>query len=944
MLLFENGPRRGAGVEVNAGVSYTIGRDAACDIVVQDELVSRQHCKIKEFKGAWFVRDSESRNGVLLNDRPITQAQINFGDKLQLGGQVLTFLEESLEQIRKERMLGGYLLREHIGRGGMGTVYRALQVSLDREVALKILSPDLVKDPAFVDQFRREARAAGQLNHPNIVQVYDVGEEGSTFFYSMEFVEGGSIEDRLRKDGRITPAETIDIAIQAAQALEFAESRSIVHRDLKPDNLMITLDGRIKLADLGLALSLSSKSTDQARQPILGTPHFISPEQALRRDVDIRSDIYSLGATLYRMLTGTTVFHGASAEEIIRKAVREPPRSLRDLAPEVPEKLAAVVHRMLEKDPQDRFASATELRESLEALQRHPGRTIALWAASVVAVLALGWVGYLLIRGPEKEIQRIVEEDVTSKQAAFAAKSELEKTQIELRAVRSYYELVVDGLLANERAAGLTAPVPELPGNLEPARTAADREVLRDLLQGWLEDPEFQFLDIGEREQAERILQALRQTIEEDQRLLAAAEVAEAEQIATLSETVNQALAVPDFATAVSAIAALQPTPRISQSLLDASRRHVSELRRRVESEIERIYLAHRQEIEDAAARRDLDRWVRACEYGLKIFGDVPSSLPENDAALLSAPHQWLTQQHQVACTERDRALNLADRDDLRTLITTFGDAYRTPLLGLDLASAAAALENGRLALKGDRYAPSFQPAADFVARGADVLERFLGSLERGELPSEPKVRAASMRTPAELVGFERDSQSLKLRVKAAVGETSMSIKLQSFATPDGLRQLLWNRMTLSPEETLDCCGLMVELQVAQWAEAILELRKSVDGYKETTGWNEALSIGIATDSEVPDLLTTIDSMMRDLPREHADRAEAMRDLALAEMECFQGVQTALSPFLMGSSSIGWTAAARQIQDLFREHRSRHLLRAIYPLIDSSFQFPLVGG
>src|SRR6185436_5290982 len=237
---------------------------------------------------------------------------------------------------------------------GMGTVYRAIQISLDREVAFKVLSPDLVKDKAFVEQFFREARAAGQLNHPHIVSVYDVGQIGDTYYYSMEFVRGGSLEDRLREEGKLPVPEVLRIALEATMALEYAESHHIVHRDIKPDNLMLAEDGRVRVADLGLALSLKS-SADHKGQPILGTPHFISPEQALRREVDIRSDLYSLGATMYRMLAGQTVFTGTSAEEIIKKAVREEPQPLRKLNPEVPEKVAVLVHRLLEKDPADRL-------------------------------------------------------------------------------------------------------------------------------------------------------------------------------------------------------------------------------------------------------------------------------------------------------------------------------------------------------------------------------------------------------------------------------------------------------------------------------------------------------------------------------------------------------------------------------------------------------------
>jgi hypothetical protein len=302
------------------------------------------------------------------------------------------------------RTLAGYKILERVGSGGMGAVYKAEQLSLHREVALKVLAERLVTDSAFVDQFVNEARAAGALNHPNVVQVYDVGQADGRHFFSMEFIHGGSLEDRLAGGGAPWE-EALPWFQDAANALVFAEKKGILHRDIKPDNLMVSQDGTVKLCDLGLAKK--SESADLLAQGIIGTPHFIAPEAIRRRlEVDKRADLYSLGCSFFRILTGRNPFAGASVKEILLAHLNQPPPRVTSLAAGVPKELEEVVLRLMQKEPDKRYADAEELWEALDKIRLqhglaqhgiHPGRAkkVALLVGSI-AVVAIGIAGYVI--------------------------------------------------------------------------------------------------------------------------------------------------------------------------------------------------------------------------------------------------------------------------------------------------------------------------------------------------------------------------------------------------------------------------------------------------------------------------------------------------------------------------------------------------------------------
>ena len=258
---------------------------------------------------------------------------------------------------REQVVLNGrYELHRRVGRGGMAEVYLARDRLLDRLVAIKILFPEFATDPSFVARFRREAQAAANLNHPNIVGVYDWGKERGTYYIVMEYVDGRSVSEILRSDGPIEPKRAAAIAADVAAALGFAHRKGVVHRDVKPGNVLITSAGEVKVADFGIARAMTSKGEEDLTQTgsVMGTATYFSPEQAQGKAVDPRSDLYSLGVVLYEMVAGKPPFSGENPVSIAYQHVQEPIPPLAERAPGVPRPYVAITMRALAKDPADR--------------------------------------------------------------------------------------------------------------------------------------------------------------------------------------------------------------------------------------------------------------------------------------------------------------------------------------------------------------------------------------------------------------------------------------------------------------------------------------------------------------------------------------------------------------------------------------------------------------
>ena len=276
-------------------------------------------------------------------------------------------------ELPDRRHIGDFELITKLGQGAMGTVYLARQSSLDRFVALKILPLDLAHDHEFLERFRREARAATRLNHPNIVLAYDVGVAGGYHYIAMEFIEGLDLERQMRaaQTGVLAPDKLLVVADHMAKALACAFEAGIVHRDIKPANILEHVDGSYKLTDLGLAAPNATDKRLTSTGIAVGTPYYISPEQARgEQKVDVRSDIYSLGASLFHLATGRLPFPGENAVEVMTKHITDPLDPPIEVNPSIPQPFSRLIEKMMSKLPDERHQNPQELMDDLALVAR----------------------------------------------------------------------------------------------------------------------------------------------------------------------------------------------------------------------------------------------------------------------------------------------------------------------------------------------------------------------------------------------------------------------------------------------------------------------------------------------------------------------------------------------------------------------------------------------
>ena len=369
-----------------------------------------------------------------------------------------------------------YQLLERIGGGGMAEVFLAEDTLLTRRVAVKILRSQYTSDEDFVVRFRQEARAAARLSHPNIVSIFDVGCAEDTHYIVMEYVSGETLKDYIKREGPLSPQIVLELAYQVAAALKHAHDNKIIHCDIKPHNILISRDGLAKVTDFGIARAVSSQTSTQVAG-VMGSVHYLSPEQARGYGVDAQSDIYSLGVVMYEMLSGAPPFDGPSAISIAMKHLQEQPRSLVETAPATPKALISLVQKAMAKKPQERFANAQALLQELESMIRQrqnfavedqPGsakrsrvgakpnvwqriRKLPKWAWGVAALLLFSFlVGQILADGGFIGGKEVMVPDVVGKPAE-TARSLLTNENLRVQITEAFNDQVPAGYVISQQ-------------------------------------------------------------------------------------------------------------------------------------------------------------------------------------------------------------------------------------------------------------------------------------------------------------------------------------------------------------------------------------------------------------------------------------------------------------------------------------------------------------
>ncbi|MCD8351357.1 MAG: serine/threonine-protein kinase [Planctomycetaceae bacterium] len=408
-LRIVDGPLSGTEFVLRDEVSVA-GRHVDCAIPIPDPKVSRNHAEfLPDADGQFSIIDIGSSNGTFVNGiqlAPSSPRLLAGGDEIRMGQN--TFRYFAGDARIPDLDIPGYILEDILAEGGMGAIFRARNRDTGQEAAIKILHPGYAKHEEFVGRFIQEARAAGRLAHPNIIKVYNVGKTtNGRYYFTMELVRGSTLTQKI---ALLTPQETARMFLDIADALDYAHKRGIIHRDIKPDNILIGQDGDPKLTDLGIAV-LDQQDVTQTGPRVLGTPHYMSPEQASGKTITAATDLYSLGATFFHAFAGQPLFDAPDPQQIMIKHVRERPRKLHTVAPQVPAEIAAIVDRCLEKDPEKRYADAGRLRAALATAIRkaYPGmlpageedtgrsRLVTVAAIGAVVLVAAAMIFFLFL-------------------------------------------------------------------------------------------------------------------------------------------------------------------------------------------------------------------------------------------------------------------------------------------------------------------------------------------------------------------------------------------------------------------------------------------------------------------------------------------------------------------------------------------------------------------
>ena len=371
-LVFVEGPIRRREFELGDKGEVSIGRERGNDIVIPDSSVSRRHATVARTEGGFVVRDRGSTNGIYVNGNKVEESPLRPRDRVEFGAAACLFVDDDtagtemaeLDRVR-QAFRGRYEVSERLGEGSQATVYLSTHSLLQREVALKVMRGGGDPSPRAVERFVKEARALAQLAHPSIVEVFDVGEVSGYTFFALSYLRGGTLAERIKREGRLNPIEAARVGAQIGQGLAHAHSRGVIHRDVKPGNVLFDAEGvRAVLADFGVAKILAETRLT-ATGSMFGTPLYMSPEQFDGKSATELSDLYSLAATVFKALTGRPPFEGETVYMVGHRIATEEAPLPHVLDREIPEEISRAVHRALSKVPEERHESVEAFAEEL---------------------------------------------------------------------------------------------------------------------------------------------------------------------------------------------------------------------------------------------------------------------------------------------------------------------------------------------------------------------------------------------------------------------------------------------------------------------------------------------------------------------------------------------------------------------------------------------------
>jgi len=806
-LRYENGPDKGKTIELKEEVTYTVGSDMRCSIVVRDPGAAPIHFRLKGVKGTYHIRDEKTESGTLVNHEKTIQAALDLGDKIQIGSTVLAFTDSARGNAFIGKKIGGYRIVEQVGLGGMGRVFKAIQVSLNREVALKLLSTRLTRDPAFVKKFTEEARAAAALTHPNVIQVYDVGSEGNFHYYSMEFAQGGTVDEQLSAEEPIPVARAVEIIRDAAGGLAFAESLGIVHQDIKPQNLMIDKFNVTKIADMGLATSV--EDAEAGGNEIVGTPHFISPERIRRTELDIRSDIYSLGCTFYMILTGRTPFTGETTREILLKQLKEEPTPIREIRSDVPETVCNVVERMMQKDPAERYPGVEALLEDLQAISgRSKGKGVLV--ATVVVVVALAAAAYFILTSQKDDISTapvtpVTEIDPIEPDPALREEMETQqKRMAELEASNDYLSIPID-LDREMKLARLDAIVSRYAGTDTAARASEEAVAIREAI-------------------------ARDQTLaEEKERRLGSLRTAAETRIATCvrEQRFYDAMVAADRVGA----------DGVGAGALSANIPEVSALREEMATSVQKSIAAWFSRIsEDAAAQAEGKEFTAAKETVRSALGALrpPSTVaePKSFAFLDEKITALDTLETRIVTAHRTEQLALLNAD-LHAL-SSWGDPCkeRDSVLGLEFSRSAE-----KPGLATSEYARYSDKLCAALTAGEDLVNRLKTCLAESKIADET-VKHPVRGSNCTILGLTEKGDGLRLSVR---GASIVNVPFAEFSRAGAFVDLVENRFPMNGADRLGLARAAMLVGAARASADLAPLTEAIAAYSDKEGWTDAL-------------------------------------------------------------------------------------------------------